>query len=128
MPSQNVLHIKLEYEESISAKRGILSTEMHVLNLAKRIVRYRNLRLQEHKLRSRAYSKMKEVKANIRKLENTLPTPRIPRILKRHEQKEKEEREETKTSKNKEKKLNQPADIESQLQEIQKRLSQLQGA
>jgi hypothetical protein len=122
MSSENVIHVRLTYEEALKTKRGILSSQMHALNVAKRITRYRNLRLEEFKLKSRAYSRMKETRSAIRKLENHLPKPRIPNILKK--QIKGEEKEEKKAKK---KVAPEPREIEGQLREIERRLSQLQA-
>ncbi len=120
MASENVIHIKLDYEESLRAKRDILSSEISSLKIAKRIGRYRFLRLEELKLKAKVYGKMKEEKINIKKLRALLPAPKMPRIL-RKEYVMEEHLEKTKNT------TEQQEDIESQLREIQRRLEQLQG-
>ncbi|MDP3992038.1 MAG: hypothetical protein U1B79_01230 [Candidatus Pacearchaeota archaeon] len=115
MSSENVIHIRLDYMETLKAKRSILSSELSSLNIAKRIARYRAIRMEELGLKSRLYGKMKEAKLNIKKLQSILPNPKVPRLVRREHAMEKNEI------------LNNEGDIESQLREIQRRLERLQG-
>jgi len=117
MPSDNVIHIKLEYEEAINSKKNLLSAEMNSLKIAKIIGRYRELRLLEFEIKSRIYTKMKEIKANIKRLQALLPEPKRPRILKKGHIEEAQP-----TAKGE----YYSEDIEAQLKEIQRRLDELQ--
>ncbi len=119
MPSENVVHIRLEYGEAIKAKRSILSSEKSSLMIEKMLGRYKSLRGAELDLKGKIYTRMKEARANIKKLQVLLPTPKIPRILKRVRTEEKHVTA-VKPEYHSE-------DIESQLREIQKRLEELQG-
>ncbi|MEK6840407.1 MAG: hypothetical protein AABX79_00440 [Nanoarchaeota archaeon] len=129
MPSENVIHIKLDYMEALKAKRNILSSELGSLKVEKRIERYRMARMEELMLKFKAYGKIKELKSNIRKLQGFLPNPKIPKIIKKEEAlREKFERrrgaeEEAEVEK---KEAYGEKDIESQLGEIQRRLARLQ--
>lgn len=119
MSSENVIHIRLDYVEALKAKRSILSSELSSLNIAKRIARYRAIRMEELGLKSRLYGKMKEAKLNIKKLQSILPNPKVPRLVRREQAMEKNlEKDEI---------LHNEGDIESQLREIQRRLERLQG-
>ncbi|MDP3991882.1 MAG: hypothetical protein Q8P79_00010 [Nanoarchaeota archaeon] len=119
MSSENVIHIRLDYMEALKAKRSILSSELSSLNIAKRIARYRAIRMEELGLKSRLYGKMKEAKLNIKKLQSVLPNPKVPRLVRREQAMEKNlEKDEI---------LHNEGDIESQLREIQRRLERLQG-
>ena len=118
MSSENVIHIRLNYIEALKAKRNILSLELSSLNIAKKIARYRAIRMEELGLKSILYGKIKEAKSNIRKLQILLPNPKIPRIVKRGYAIEKHLEAEGV--------LHDEGDIESQLREIQRRLEGLQ--
>jgi len=120
MPSENVIHIKLDYMEALKARRSILSSELGSLNIAKKIARYREIRMEELGLKARLYGKMKEAKSSIKKLQSLLPNPKMPRIMKR-EQVMEEHLGKTKST------TREQGDIESQLREIQRRLAELQG-
>jgi|SRR3990167_7966515 len=125
MASENVVHIMLDYKEALRAKRDILSSEMSSLGVAKRIGRYRFLRLEELKLKTRIYGKIKETKTNLRKLQALIPEPKIPRILKRVKKEEEEAKGENKVLEAGNK-VHDEEDIESQLRDIQRRLEELQ--
>jgi len=118
MSSENVIYIKLDYMEALKAKRSILSSELSSLNIAKKIARYRVIRVEELGLKSKLYEKIKETKSNIRKLQILLPNPKVPRIVKKEQAIEKHLEAESV--------LNDAGDIESQLREIQRRLERLQ--
>ncbi len=120
MSSENTIHIKLDYLEALKAKKNILSSEMGSLNAAKRIERYRAIRLEELGLKARLYGKMKEIRLKIKELQNLLPNPKIPKIIKRGKLREEGHREA-------ESRPHSDGDIESQLREIQRRLMELQG-
>lgn len=117
MSSENSIHIKLNYMEALEAKRSILSSELNSLNIAKRIARYRDIRMDELGLKSKLYVKIKETKANIRKLQILLPMPKVPKIVKREQLVVEPVQERSKSDE---------SGIESQLKEIQRRLNQLQ--
>lgn len=127
MPSENVIHIKLDYMEALKAKRNILSSELGSLKVEKSIGRYRMARMEELMLKFKVYGKMKELKSSIRKLQNFLPNPRIPKIIKKEEAiREKFERQRETEMKEERVEAHGEESIESQLREIQRRLSRLQ--
>lgn len=105
--------------EALKARRSILSSELGSLNIAKKIARYREIRMEELGLKARLYGKMKEAKSSIKKLQSLLPNPKMPRIMKR-EQVMEEHLGKTKST------TREQGDIESQLREIQRRLAELQ--
>ena len=123
MPSEDTIYIKLDYMEALKARRGILSSQLSALKVAKRIEQYKNLRFQELGLKSKLSTKFKDVKSNIRRLQATLPSGRLPKIV----QKEKEKAKVTEKSSERIGRIRQQSDIESQLSEIQRRLAELQG-
>ena len=130
MNEENLIHVKFEYDESIKAKKDILSSEVGLLQIAKAIRNHRALRTQELKSKEMFVKKLKELKFNLTKLQQILPTIRIPKIL---QPKEKINKEESFDKKN----IEMPKikthhikdeyhdDLEIQLQEIQERLRQL---
>ena len=117
MKDENLIHVKFEYDEALQSKREILSLEISLLKIANAIKKYRSLRLEELKLRLNLYTKIKEIIANMRKLQTTLPKLKIPEILNKPHEKQGEL---------KIKKIGEESDIESQLQEIQNKLNALQ--
>ncbi len=129
MTRENLIHIRLEYDEAIESRKDILNTEADLITIAQGIRKYRGLRLKELQLKIELYRKIKEFKNDLRKLKTLLPKLQIPKILKKHEEevhgediieikKPKKEDKETKSKK--------PVDeLEAQLMEIQEKLNKL---
>ena len=117
MSKDTPIHIKLEYEEVIPAKKDVLSSEMRLLKIARAIKRYGEYRAIEAELKRNFSKKIKEIKTNIGKLQRELPKPRMPEILKRSE----EEKESPKT-----KKISFDTSLEEQIREIENRLNELE--
>lgn len=119
MKIENLLHVKLEYEEGVQSKKDILSSERDLIKLIKIMRRYHLLRKEELNNKLRIYKKIKELKLNLTKLTQALPKIKIPNILKKEE-----ERTLEKTSNKK--KEDYDRDLESQLREIQEKLKRLE--
>jgi hypothetical protein len=115
MKSENLLHVKLEYEEGVQSERDVLSSEKDILSILKTIKRYQLLRTEDLNNRLRIYKKMKDIELNI-------TTIKIPDILKDEEEYRKE-REEKRHGKKKDK---DDIDLENQLRDIQERLKKLE--
>lgn len=118
MIKENLIHIKLEYGEALQTKRDILSSQITLLRIAKTIRGYGFYRSNELELKLILYKEIKELKMNLGKLQKTLPKLKIPDIIK----KEGQEKKEHTVKKTKPPERN----IEEQLQEIQRRLNELQ--
>ncbi|MFH1801675.1 MAG: hypothetical protein ABH804_02470 [archaeon] len=117
---ENLIHIKLEYSEAVQSKKDVLSSEMSLLKIAKTIKRYRALRSEEIKMKSKLYKEIKETSMNLRKMQTILPKIEIPQIIKKNNSEEFEE----KIKKTKEQNYDQS--LEAQLREIQERLRTIQ--
>jgi len=122
MKSEDLIHLKFEYNEALQSKRDILYSEKNLITIAKKINNYISLREDELKSKIRLHRKVKEMVTTIRKLQKIVPNIEVPKILKKesHEPKEKE------TIKIKPKRKKDSDHIESQLQEIQEKLNSLQ--
>lgn len=116
LKDENKVYVKIEHLEAIQSKRSVLSSEMNLLKIVKLLKNYRELRLQELKIKIKLYQKMKEMNLGISSLKRILPKVKIPSIL--------EELEEAKERKVVVKKVD--SNIEYQLQEIRDKLSSLQ--
>ena len=113
--AENLIHVGLNREELINSKKEILSTEADLIRILQTIKKYQLLRTNELKLKTRLLKKLKETKAEIKKLEEILPKPKIPKILLGIGNK----KDEFKISSKKD-------SLESQLEEIQKKLRELE--
>jgi hypothetical protein len=114
---QSLIHVKIDYDEAVQSKKDLLSSERYFIMLLKTIKRYGLLRRDELNIKLRLQKKMKDLKINLGKLNETLPKIKLPDILKR------DESEEEDSLKIKGKIAN--IDLESQLREIQDRLRRL---
>ena len=113
--TENLLHIRLDQDELIKSKKEILSTEADLIRILQTLKKYQLLRTKELILKTRLLKKLKETKTEIKKLEEILPKPKIPRILREID--------------NEKEKLNlnpKKDNLEFQLEEIQKRLRELE--
>lgn len=123
MADEKLIHVKLEYEEALKAKRDILSSEMGLLRIARAIKNYRISRTEELRLKLQLYKKIKELKANIAKLQQVLPKIRIPEILSDKKNSKKEEAQREYIPKKKDLYYD---ELEYELQEIQRKLKSLE--
>ncbi len=127
MKEENLIHIKLEYEEALQSKRDLLSTEVNLLRIAKVIRNYRLVRTKEMELKLALVRKIHSLKAEITKMQQVLPKIKIPAIL--QEQLGIEEPgnfSDVEEPFSKLKSFNSSNDLESQLREIQEKLRELQ--
>jgi hypothetical protein len=108
--NESPIHVRLGYNETIESKKSILITEEELLETIKTIKRYKNLRIEELRIKDIIYKRTKEIMIGIRKLEKLFP---------KIEEKNKKE------NKKEEKKEEPKEDIEIQLQEIRSRLKSL---
>jgi hypothetical protein len=120
MKSENLLHIKLAYEESLETKRGILITQKDLINLLKTIKKYHSIRSEELRLKLRIQKKIKELQSNTAKLQQILPKIRIPNILRKETEEVRRE-----SVPKKMKKEDYDKNIEDQLRDIQEKLKKL---
>ncbi|MEK6906282.1 MAG: hypothetical protein AABW81_01535 [Nanoarchaeota archaeon] len=81
-----LIHIRLGYDESVQAKKDILSLEVNLINTLKALKKYKNLRTEELSKKLKLSKKTKDVKNNIRNIQLNLPKMDIPEIIKRKEE------------------------------------------
>lgn len=144
MKSENLIHIKLGYDEALEAKKEVLSIEANLIRTAQCVNKYRELRLKELDLKIDLNEKIGLLKEELRKLRSKMPKIQIPKIVKEFQEKKLAEEKKKKAEFHKEikhieikekkikekpkepKKIEKPKDdLESQLQEIQEKLSRL---
>lgn len=121
MKNENLIHIKFEYEEALQSKKDILLSEMNLLKISKTMKNYSSLRLEELDLKLKLFKKIKEINADLGKLQISLPRLKIPEILKKDE----DDEEISKVKEIKERPYEE--DIEYELQEIQDKLRSISG-
>jgi len=122
MVNESTIHIGFQYEEAINAKRDLLSLEMTLLEAVKSVTNYHSLRSEELKLKSKLYLRTKEYLNLLKRLKKLLPKYKLSKRLQDLEKdkinidKLKEEQE-----------IKYGDEIDSQLEEIQNRLKNLNG-
>ncbi len=67
------IHVRLEYEEAISGKRDVLSSQMDALKILKIIKTYKNLRRKEMILRGKLKNELKVLHTHLSQLQTHLP-------------------------------------------------------
>ncbi len=121
MKEEIPIHVGFQYEEAVTAKRDLLSLQMTLLEAVKAITNYHSLRSEELKLKLKIYLRTKEYLNLLKRLKKALPKYKLPKILKEME----EENMNIEKIKEKEE-IRYGSDVNSQLEEIQNRLKNLQ--
>lgn len=125
---EDLIYVKLDYMEAIQSKKDVLSSEMAVLQIAKTIKRYKVLRAKELALKLQMQTTMQDLKKNIKKLETTLPKIKLPNILKHEDEVIKQVQKPFSEEVKEVFEEDYDNELESQLEEIQSKLRELQAA
>ena len=67
------LHVRLEYNETIEGKKEILSSQVNVLELLKKIKNYKILRKRELILKNKVKKEIRILSTEINKIQETFP-------------------------------------------------------
>ncbi len=122
MKSEDLIHLKFEYEEALQSKRNILYSEKNLMIIAKKMNNYISLREEELKTKVNLHRKIRGIIASIRKLQRVVPNFKVPKIIGKEGHRIKKEE----IVKIRPKAVKSRNNIESQLQEIQEKLNTLQ--
>ena len=125
MKKEELVHIKLEHEESVNVKRDILNAEADLLRVIRSIRKYKKLRLDELNLRLKFYIKLKLLKKEASRLQYVLPKIKIPDILKREKIEEPEAPKKIIDKKEIPRKGREEFTLEEELRSIQEKLKVL---
>lgn len=125
MKDENLIHVKLEYDEIVQSKQDILIAEANFLKIIRTMKTYHPLRTEELKLKMKIHSKISEIISNIKKLELLLPQVKIPNIFKDKYSNEGENFVEIEEKIKKAKASNYDSNLEFQLQNINDKLREL---
>ena len=125
--NENLNQLKFNYDEALNSKRDILYSQRSLITIAKIIKNYLSLKDQELNVKLELHKKLRETSTGIRKLQKLIPDVKIPKILRKEGYEgEEDKKEEFRKPIKKEKYPVYDNDIESQLQEIQGKLQNLQ--
>ncbi len=123
MKDENLVHLKFERTEALMGKTGILHSERDMLDVISSIKRYKELRIEEFRLKARMQRKMKETISKLQKLREILPHPNVEKILNREMEKNVELKEEDEPRVKK--RIETDENIDLQLRDIQRKLNEL---
>ncbi len=107
------IHIRFDFNEFKESKKQLLASEMSLLRMVQKIKNYKALRKKEIKLRENIKDKINEIKGYEKDFKKHLPEVELPEIK---DVKDIDEMVEEKEKRGK---------LETELQEIQKRLKKL---
>ncbi len=119
---EELIHIKLEYNELLQSKKDILFLEILLLKTTKILKRYHASRLEELEKKAELYKKIKELNKSIAAMQKVLPKLQVPEILRREETSDREKDLKIEGIKYK----SRDQSLEAQLQEVQNRLNEMQ--
>ena len=125
MKDENLVHLKFERNEALTGKREILYSEKNMLDLIGIMKRYKELRLEELRLKTRVQRKMKETISKLQKLREVLPHPNVEKILNKKMEKNIELKEEDEPNPIIKKRIETDENIDLQLRDIQRKLDEL---
>lgn len=125
--NENLIYLKFNYDEALNSKRDILYSERSLITIAKIINNYLSLKTKGSNIKLELHKKLKETATDIKQVQKLIPKVKIPEILRNDEHEEKDEKEKFEKPVNKEKHPVYDNSIESQLQEIQEKLQNLQN-
>ena len=125
MKNDNLMHIRIDYEGAKQSKKDLLTTEISVIKAVQTLHAYKALKLQEYEAKAKLQAKIKEARLTLISLERILPKVKMAKELEEeHEEKVKEHKEKHVISKKEIMKVHEDP-LESQLREIQEKLSRL---
>lgn len=122
MASDNLIHIRLDYEEALASKKDILSSQIALLKIARTIRGYGFDRAHELELKMQLQKNIKELKTSLSKLHRILPKIKIPKIIRKEEPQKIAIKKSTHVHTK-----HHDESLENQLQEIQRKLNELQS-
>ncbi|MDO8528835.1 MAG: hypothetical protein Q7S06_03005 [Nanoarchaeota archaeon] len=106
---KNLIHVKINEDEALEARRNLLTSEENLLETIKSVKKYFVLRNEELRLKIKFQKNIKEFGSSIKKIENSFPEMNDSPVLK-------------KTRKVAEKQTIQDKSLETELNEIRDKL------
>ncbi len=122
MHNHDAIHLKLDYVNALDSKKDLLNSEKNLMLMAKAMHSYASLRKKELKKRVTLGRKAKELASLLKKMQKEMPETRTPSVGKKHVN-ETIVHAPSATKKQDKGREN----IESQLEEIQRKLNDIAG-
>lgn len=128
MEPENPIYLKLDYNESISSKKDILSLEVSLLRLIKLRKTYHLLEEEEFQIKLNICAELKELEKNVNKVASSLPKLKLSEKIKSKNKEIKEKMEKEASEANSEvQEPEKPDDLEIQLSEINEKLKEIEN-
>ena len=106
-------YVKLDYEDALESKKSLLSSEINLLEILRKVKSYRNFRMKELSYKDKLRMELNNLDKKIEELQKSLPN----------------EYSKADKRKNKEKKVfKRDRDLEEELNDIKKKLARLKGS
>jgi len=115
----NLIHVKIEYDEALESKKDLLSSKMNLIKILRAVKKYNKLRARELKLKNKLKRRTTLTLTNIRKFQKTVPKIKIHKISKKEDKDEFSEIIKPRESKK-------DMTLELELEQIQEKLRELQ--
>jgi len=77
MNDEDLIHVRLDYNEGVMAKKELLQAEMSLLKMERAIEAHHSLRKHELRIKLKLYNKIKKTKSEIKKIQINLPKIKI---------------------------------------------------
>jgi len=126
MKTDDIMHLRLDYEDALDSKKNILYSEKSLMSIIKRMNNYLYLREEEQKAKEKLRKRIKSTISIIKKTQKIFPRVKIPKILNKEISKKEFEEKISKKILKKGKTNKYDSNIDTQLREIQEKLNAIQ--
>jgi len=116
----HIIHIRLEPNEAVETRKGMLSTQIGLLKILTKMNEYERYKAREVEMKMSLAKRMKDLRTSFNDFEKILPKLKIPKIIRKQEQEKEAEVKKQKAGTRDE-------SVEMQLHDIQRKLDALQG-
>ena len=79
--TDNLVHIRFEYDLALETKRDIISSQLNMVRMSKALQRYQELRKAEFEIRKQMATKLRSLKIQIGSFQNLLPETRADELV-----------------------------------------------
>jgi len=78
---ENLVHVKLDYNEALEAKKDLLSLELELIKILKIIKEYKSMRIRELRLKKQLRGKTSSTLTNTKRILGILPKIKLHNLL-----------------------------------------------
>lgn len=122
-----IIHVKLDYDEAVRAKQTVLLTEQSLIYMIKALRKFRDLRKEELMKKQKLRNQLTDFAKKLNKLQKMFPQIQNPEDKKKKKKEKDPDVEALETKIEKVQKQRYDRDLEEQLSSIQERLRNIGG-